>query len=174
MIDVYKPCKLCGKDISHRGWRAKYCSDKCKYDHYYPARHGKPLPPVTMFQKVSKRRDSLEDILRRVAIAEGVDVIAIKGKSRKDEIAKARHIYCYLAKKQGYTLGQIGAAIGNRKHATALHSIKAVENMESTGELKQGWHLQYRIEQEFSNVVELLPNYENGLTNPKRKHRTAI
>lgn len=51
----------------------------------------------------------------------------VYGKSRKANIALARHVCIYLAhNKVQLTASKIGAMMGNRDHATVLHSVKTI------------------------------------------------
>ncbi len=51
------------------------------------------------------------------------------GKSRKANIVRARQLSIYLAQKHTHlTHSRIGALIGNRDHATVIHSIRTIEN----------------------------------------------
>ncbi len=53
----------------------------------------------------------------------------VYSKSRKREIAQARQVAMYLAKQlTDKSLSEIGAAMGNRNHATVLHSIRNVSD----------------------------------------------
>ncbi len=50
-------------------------------------------------------------------------------KSRKHEIALARQMAIYLAKKYTqHSLKSIGSFFGNRDHSTILHSCQTIEN----------------------------------------------
>jgi len=54
----------------------------------------------------------------------------IKGKTRKKEIALARHIAMYMTHKNlKKTLEEIGEYFENRDHSTVIHGIKKVQNM---------------------------------------------
>jgi chromosomal replication initiator protein len=51
-------------------------------------------------------------------------------KSRKREIALARHIAMYLSRKHTqYSLNSIGQSIGDRNHATVMHACNLIENL---------------------------------------------
>ena len=54
----------------------------------------------------------------------------IKGKSRKKEVALARHIAMFMSHKiLKKTLEEIGEYFENRDHSTVIHGIKKVQNM---------------------------------------------
>jgi chromosomal replication initiation ATPase DnaA len=60
----------------------------------------------------------------------------IRGRSRKQHIAKARHIFCYIASHYGgHALSAIGGYV-NRDHSTILHSLSQIEDMVWTGEIE--------------------------------------
>ncbi|MBO7068385.1 MAG: chromosomal replication initiator protein DnaA [Bacteroidaceae bacterium] len=71
---------------------------------------------------------SLDKIVEEVSIKYNVKQEDIYGKSRKAEIVLARQLSIYLA--QLYTklsASKIGLLIGNKNHATVLHSIKTIK-----------------------------------------------
>lgn len=75
----------------------------------------------------------LSEIKEAVCEYYNLDVKDIQTKSRKREVAQARQVAMYLARK--YTkksLAVIGSEIGNRDHATVLHACKTVENLIET------------------------------------------
>ena len=54
----------------------------------------------------------------------------IKGKSRKKEVALARHIAMYMCHKiLKKTLEEIGEFFDNRDHSTVIHGIKKIQNL---------------------------------------------
>ncbi len=73
-----------------------------------------------------------ENITSQVCQHFNVSEKMVYTKSRKREIAQARQVAMYLAKQlTDKSLSEIGAAMGNRNHATVLHSIHNVsEQME--------------------------------------------
>ena len=75
----------------------------------------------------------LSEIKEAVCEYYNLDIKDIQTKSRKREVAQARQVAMYLARK--YTkksLSVIGSEIGNRDHATVLHACKTVENLIET------------------------------------------
>jgi chromosomal replication initiator protein len=59
-----------------------------------------------------------------------IDIKAICSKSRKREITLPRQIAMYLLKKYtSYSYAHIGCMVGNRDHATVIHSEKMVKNL---------------------------------------------
>ncbi len=75
----------------------------------------------------------LSEIKEAVCEYYNLDIKDIQTKSRKREVAQARQVAMYLARK--YTkksLAVIGSEIGNRDHATVLHACKTVENLIET------------------------------------------
>ena len=75
----------------------------------------------------------LSEIKEAVCEYYNLEIKDIQTKSRKREVAQARQVAMYLARK--YTkksLSVIGSEIGNRDHATVLHACKTVENLIET------------------------------------------
>lgn len=63
-----------------------------------------------------------------------VKMFDVRGKSRKGDALKARHIFSALAKSlTGLTLEEIGNEI-HRDHTTVLHSIEVIDNAKDTGD----------------------------------------
>jgi chromosomal replication initiator protein len=59
-----------------------------------------------------------------------IDQKDIHSKSRKREIVQARQIIMYLLKKYTtYSYAHIGCIVGNRDHATVIHSERSVKNL---------------------------------------------
>ncbi len=57
-------------------------------------------------------------------------------KTRKREIVQARQIAMFFSRELTQTsLASIGAQIGNKDHATVLHSCKTVENLMETDKM---------------------------------------
>lgn len=84
-------------------------------------------------EEVVEKSVDLDDIQTAVCEYYNLDVKDIQTKSRKREVAQARQVAMYLARK--YTkksLAVIGSEIGNRDHATVLHACKTVENLLET------------------------------------------
>ncbi|MRI62951.1 chromosomal replication initiator protein DnaA [Ornithobacterium rhinotracheale] len=62
-----------------------------------------------------------------------IPVEKMQSKSRKSDIAEARHLAMYFARKYtNASLASIGAQIGKRDHATVLHSCKTAKNLLET------------------------------------------
>ncbi|MCR4922028.1 MAG: chromosomal replication initiator protein DnaA [Bacteroidaceae bacterium] len=75
----------------------------------------------------------------------------VYGKSRKAKIVQARQLSMYFAQQlTKLTTSKIGTLVGNRNHATVIHSVKTIENL-------------LNIDKEFRKSVEELEN--------KLKHR---
>ncbi len=76
---------------------------------------------------------NIENIKQLVANYYNIDVSLIESKSRKQNIALARHMSIYLAKiLTNNCLKTIGSHFGGRDHSTILHSCKALEDYLST------------------------------------------
>ena len=62
-----------------------------------------------------------------------IDKERLNSSERTREVAIARQLAMYLAKQlTKIPLTAIGAAIGNRNHATVLHSCKTISNLMET------------------------------------------
>ncbi|MDE6857157.1 MAG: chromosomal replication initiator protein DnaA, partial [Alistipes sp.] len=84
---------------------------------------------VQMYQK----EVTIESIIDVVCDYLSIDRNRFNSSERKREIAQARQIAMFLAKRHTKApLTQIGSAIGGRNHATVLHSCKTVQNMLDT------------------------------------------
>ena len=77
-------------------------------------------------------------VLSVVALELGVTVTDMKGRSRKDMLPDARHVYCYLMKLandnmtiQRTSLEVIGRVI-NLDHSTVIHGARKVKNIMET------------------------------------------
>jgi len=76
-----------------------------------------------------KKDFSISDIKELVAEHYGLPVEKIESKSRKHEIALARQMSMYLAKRfTNLSLKAIGSHFGGRDHSTVLHSCTAIDN----------------------------------------------
>ncbi len=74
------------------------------------------------------------DLIKQVVCETlGIDTESFNSTRRTREIAQARQIAMYLAKKHTKSpLTAIGAAIGGKNHATVLHSCKQISNLMET------------------------------------------
>jgi chromosomal replication initiation ATPase DnaA len=63
-------------------------------------------------------------VLAQVADATGVSADLICGPSRRAQIVRARHMFCLVAQRAGFSLADIGRAI-DRDHGTVAHAIRA-------------------------------------------------
>ncbi len=73
---------------------------------------------------------TIESIAKTIAAYYKIALGDIKGKSRKKEVALARHIAMYMSHKiLKKTLEDIGEYFDNRDHSTVIHGIKKVQNL---------------------------------------------
>ena len=73
---------------------------------------------------------TIETITKTVAAYFKLTLGDIKGKSRKKEVALARHIAMFMSHKiLKKTLEEIGEYFDNRDHSTVIHGIKKVQNL---------------------------------------------
>ncbi len=80
-----------------------------------------------------KRTLSVEEIQRIVSEHYQIPEDMIRAKTRKQEIALARQISMYLAKKYtNHSLKTIGLHFGGRDHTTVIHAIQCIDNFIKT------------------------------------------
>lgn len=73
---------------------------------------------------------TVESITKAVSSYFKITLGDIKGKSRKKEVALARHIAMYMSHKiLKKTLEEIGEFFENRDHSTVIHGIKKMQNL---------------------------------------------
>jgi len=88
-------------------------------------------------KKQSKKRKSISyrRILSIVARHYDLKTKEVKGRSRKKEVATARHIAAYLLRKElEYPLKRVGEILGGRDHTTIMHSEEKVDRLFSTNQ----------------------------------------
>ena len=84
---------------------------------------------VSLYQK----EITIEHIIDTVCAEMNIDRERLNSSERTREIAIARQLAMFLAKKHTkHPLAYIGAAIGGRNHATVLHSCKTITNLMET------------------------------------------
>ncbi len=72
---------------------------------------------------------TVDRILNKVSKKYGVSPEMLKGRSRKKDIALARHVSVYLIRSlTGMSLPNIGAVMGGRDHTTVLSSLDFIAN----------------------------------------------
>ncbi len=70
---------------------------------------------------------SIENIVKRVSASSKISEKEIVGKSRKMEIAEARHLSMFLCREIiGTSLNNIGVYFGGRDHTTVMHALKTI------------------------------------------------
>lgn len=98
-----------------------------------PPRDTTPLePPVETMGWLrvntgAERTRKIAVVIASAAIAVGVDPADVRGRSRLQGPARARHVAVWLLGEAGWTRPQIGRAFG-RDHTTALSSIRLVNS----------------------------------------------
>lgn len=74
-----------------------------------------------------KKRPELSDILEAASHVYGVSAEFITRNTRKKDVIRIRQIVHYLARHlTNETLADIGKEVGNKNHATVMHSIQCV------------------------------------------------
>jgi chromosomal replication initiator protein len=88
---------------------------------------------VKNLNSLTRKEFNINDIKEIVAEHYNIDIEKIESKSRKHEIALARQMSMYLAKRfTNLSLKAIGSHFGGRDHSTVLHSCTAIDNYLST------------------------------------------
>lgn len=83
--------------------------------------------PLTTVAQVNAEVLSVADVLRLVSAVTGVTRAQLLSQQRKYDVARARHIVCWLAARHGgVTLNQVGARLGGRDHTTILYGERRV------------------------------------------------
>lgn len=83
--------------------------------------------------KFEKKSITIEEILEKSCEAFNVTVEDVSTRSRKRPIVMARQMAMYLAQKHtDLATTRIGVMVGNRDHATVLHSIKQMRELIET------------------------------------------
>ncbi len=84
---------------------------------------------VSRIVRIRPQSTKMDAVLRAVADHFNVGESTILGKVRSQQIVMARHIAMYLGKElTDSSLAEIGSYIGDRTHATALHSVNTIRN----------------------------------------------
>lgn len=78
----------------------------------------------------------LADIIGAVSEHFNIPIRMITGQARSQEVAQARHVAMYLAKKlTDHSLKEIGASLGHRNHATVIHAVTCISQQLDENEL---------------------------------------
>lgn len=81
------------------------------------------------------RYADLADILNKVSKVSGVSIALLKSANKTAEVTQARHIYCYLARKQtGRSIAQIGSMV-NRTRVATLQAIQKIQGFVDIGDI---------------------------------------
>ena len=81
---------------------------------------------------------SIQEIKEKISIHYNVKIENMISKSRKHEIALARQMAIFIARKYtNLSLKEIGKEFGNRDHSTVLHSCTAIQNYLDTDQRMQ-------------------------------------
>ncbi len=88
---------------------------------------------IDRFVKNASKEVSIEYIIRVVCEYFKISIELIGSKTRKREVVQARHVVMHFAKKYTkHSLAQIGEKCGGRDHATVLHALRTVDNIQET------------------------------------------
>jgi chromosomal replication initiation ATPase DnaA len=67
-------------------------------------------------------RDKMSALLEKVSDETGIPIMQILERSNNARLVEARRKFCVLARAQGYSYPEIGAAIG-KHHTTIIHLV---------------------------------------------------
>ena len=98
-------------------------------------------------------KDIIKTAVRISANAFGLDSHDVFSKTRKREYVRSRQVACYLIRKtfgNRYSLTVLGYEIGNKDHASVVHSVKTISNLVET-------------ESDFRKLIDELMNEFRGL-----------
>ena len=85
---------------------------------------------LNLTETLDDRILTIESITKTIASYYKLALGDIKGKSRKKEVALARHIAMFMSHKiLKKTLEDIGEFFDNRDHSTVIHGIKKIQNL---------------------------------------------
>jgi len=85
---------------------------------------------LNLSEDMDEKIISIDTITKTVSSYFKLTLGDIKGKSRKKEVALARHIAMFMSHKiLKKTLEEIGEYFDNRDHSTVIHGIKKVQNL---------------------------------------------
>lgn len=88
---------------------------------------------IAKYIKQTPKEVSIDEIQKVVADFFKISIEEMNSRSRKRDIVQARQIAMYFAKKYTpFSLTMIGQHIGNKDHATVLHSCKIVNDLLET------------------------------------------
>jgi chromosomal replication initiator protein len=69
----------------------------------------------------------MHDILDRAEQTFRIPTREITGNRRTGTILRARQAVCYAARRKGYSLQEIGQALGRRHHTSIMYSVERAE-----------------------------------------------
>lgn len=72
------------------------------------------------------RPGRMAQIVQQVSQETGIRWTSIMSNKRTRHIAHARQLVMYVARREGFTLGEIGAFLG-RDHTTIMHGVRSEE-----------------------------------------------
>ncbi len=85
---------------------------------------------LNLNEDIDEKILTVETITKAVSSYFKLAIGDIKGKSRKKEVAMARHISMFMCQKiLKKTLEEIGEYFENRDHSTVIHGIKKIQNL---------------------------------------------
>jgi chromosomal replication initiator protein len=71
-------------------------------------------------------------IMTRASLLTSVPVSVIKGSNRSRIACHARLVVMHILRNEGWSLSQIGRALGGRCHTTIMHGVNRADNLRRT------------------------------------------
>ena len=104
--------------------------------------------------------ESLEQIAECVRRVTGYDLEALRVKKRDTLRVAERQVFCYFARKQNYSLSEIGKFIGI-DHATVIHSVRMIEEKRETDDIIEYYVRRYEVMSNKKQIIEIEPPSHN-------------
>lgn len=65
--------------------------------------------------------------IKAVEDAHGISLSVLRGRSRRADIARARHELMYRMRNAGMSLKEVGSFLGGRDHSTVIHGVRKIQ-----------------------------------------------
>ena len=102
-------------------------------------------PQMYVGLKFKPKYNHLAHIMNVVCHSLKLNKKEVMGKTRFEHLVRARQIYCYVARQNGFTFDVIGKYI-KRDHATVIYGCKLVKNRQ----------FDFKMLDDFNKVIENL------------------
>lgn len=88
-----------------------------------------PLLDTRVRQSINKKSAYGDYLVSKTLSLYGYTSGQVEGKSRLQDIVECRHVICKILRmKTNMSLVDIAKKVGNRNHATIIHSIKTIDD----------------------------------------------